>query len=130
VRVLFSPNENFGLKAAVYNGDPVGPNCKGDPQVCDPAGLEFRLSDPPLLFAEAFYSYNQKQGLAGTIMLGGWNHFGSFQHQRFDIAGMPIAVTGRPGRPLDNGASMPSLTSSFGACLTVRTSRVWGYSPE
>jgi porin len=102
VRVLFSPNENFGLKAAVYNGDPVGPNCKGDPQVCDPAGLEFRLSDPPLLFAEAFYSYNQKQGLAGTIMLGGWNHFGSFQHQRFDIAGMPIAVTGRPGRPLDN----------------------------
>jgi porin len=102
VRVLFSPNENFGLKAAVYNGDPVGPNCKGDPQVCDPAGLEFRLSDPPLLFAEGFYSYNQKRGLAGTIMLGGWNHFGSFEHQRFDIAGMPIAVTGRPGRPLDH----------------------------
>ena len=92
----------FGLKAAVYNGDPVGPNCKGDPQVCDPAGLEFRLSDPPLLFAEGFYKYNQKQGLAGTIVLGGWNHFGSFEHQRFDIAGLPIAVTGRPGRPLDN----------------------------
>ena len=35
-------------------------------------------------------------------MLGGWNHFGSFEHQRFDIAGLPIAVTGRPGRPLDN----------------------------
>ena len=102
VRVLFSPNENLGLKAAVYNGDPVGPNCKGDPQVCDPAGLEFRLSDPPLLFAEGFYKYNQKQGLAGTIMLGGWNHFGSFEHQRFDIDRLPTAVTGRPGRPLDN----------------------------
>ena len=45
----------------------MGPNCKGDPQVCDPAGLEFRLSDPPLLFMEGFYKYNQKQGLAGTI---------------------------------------------------------------
>jgi len=75
-RVLFSPNENLGLKAAVYNGDPVGPNCKGDPQVCDPAGLEFRLSDPPLLFAEGFYKYNQKQALpapscseVGTILV-------------------------------------------------------------
>jgi porin len=102
VRVLVSPNENFGFKAAVYNGDPVGPNCTGDPQVCDSAGLEFRLSDPPLLFAEGFYKYNQKQGHAGSLVLGGWNHFGSFEHQRFDIAGMPIAATGRPGRPLDN----------------------------
>jgi len=51
---------------------------------------------------EGFYKYNQKQGLAGTILLGGWNHFGSCEHQRFDIAGMPIAATGRPGRPLDN----------------------------
>jgi porin len=70
--------------------------------VCDPAGLEFRLSDPPLVFAEGFYKYNQKHGLAGTILFGGWSHFGSFEHQRFDTAGLPIAVTGRPGRPLDN----------------------------
>ena len=39
---------------------------------------------------------------AGTIKLGGWNHFGTFEHQRFDSGGRPIAVTGNPGRPLDN----------------------------
>jgi hypothetical protein len=38
------------------------------------AGREFRLSDPPLLFLESSYSYNQTRGLAGTITLGGWNH--------------------------------------------------------
>jgi porin len=102
VRVLLSPNENYGLKAGVYNGDPAGPNCQGDPQVCDPHGLEFRLSDPPLLFMEGYYNYNQKQQFPGGITLGGWNHFGTFEHQRFDVAGMPIAFTGNPGRPLDN----------------------------
>jgi len=68
--------------------------------VCDPAGLEFRLGDPPLLFAEGFYQYNQKKGLAGTIKIGGWNHFETFEDQRFDVNGFPIALTGNPGRPI------------------------------
>jgi porin len=100
IRVLFSPRENYGLKIALYNGAPAGPNCKADPEVCDPAGLEFRLGDPPLLFAEAFYQYNQKQGLAGTIKIGGWNHCETFEDQRLDVNGFPIALTGNPGRPI------------------------------
>jgi porin len=103
VRVAFNPNEKLGLMVGVYNGDPAPPCNKagGDPQRCNPHGLEFELDDPPLLMVEGAYKYNQ-EGLAGTIKLGGWNHFGDFEHQRFDSGGNLIAVTGRAGRPLDN----------------------------
>jgi porin len=74
---------------------------KATPKCAIRLGLEFRLGDPPLLFAEGFYQYNQKQGLAGTIKIGGWNHFGSFQDQRFDVNGFPVALIGNPGRPID-----------------------------
>jgi hypothetical protein len=65
VRVALNPNDQLSLLVAVFNGDPAGPNCTGDPQVC-------------------------------------WNHFGTGADQRFDSGGLPIAVTGNPGRPLDN----------------------------
>ena len=35
------------------------------------------------------------------VKVGGWNHFGSFADQRFDAGGLPIAVTGNPGRPIE-----------------------------
>ena len=101
VRVAITPNDRFSLMAAVYNGDPAGPNCTGDPQRCNDHGTDFRFDDPALLFAEAAYTYNQDR-LGGTMKLGGWNHFGEFQHQRFDSGGALIAVTGNDGRPLDN----------------------------
>jgi porin len=103
VRVILNPNDKVGLKVGVYNGDPAGPNCKGDPQVCDNNGLEFRIADPPLLMAEASYQYNLDKGqLPGGVKVGGWNHFGKFADQRFDAAGLPIAVTGLPGRMIQN----------------------------
>jgi len=40
------------------------------------------LRDPPLLMAEAQYKYNQEKnssGLAGSIQLAGWYHFGKFK---------------------------------------------------
>jgi porin len=101
VRVALNPTDQLGLLVAVFNGDPAGPNCTGDPQVCNNDGLDFRLDSPPLLMLEGAYKY-QKEGLAGTIKLGGWNHFGTFAGQRFDSGGLPIAVIGNPGRPLDN----------------------------
>jgi porin len=101
VRVAINPNEKLGLMVAVYNGDPA-PKCRSDdPQVCNPHGLDFELDDPPLLMVEGKYSYNPN-GLAGTVKLGGWNHFGEFYHQRFDSGGALIAVTGNDGRPLDH----------------------------
>jgi len=109
IRILLTPRENYGLKIAFYNGAPAGPNCRGDPEECDPAGLEFRLGDPPLLFAEGIYSYNQKQGLAGTIKIGGWNHFGKFEDQRFDVNGFPVVLTGNPGRPIQGDWALYAL---------------------
>ena len=44
----------------------------------------FELDDPPLLMVEGAYKYNQDR-LAGTIKFGGWNHFGTFEDQRFDV---------------------------------------------
>jgi len=101
VRVAIKPNDQIRLRIGVFNGDPVGRNCTGDPQKCNDNGLDFRLDDPPLLMIEGSYKHNQEE-LAGTIKVGGWNHFGTFEHQRFDSGGFPIAVTGNPGRPLDS----------------------------
>jgi len=103
VRVAVEPNDNLRLMAAVYNSDPAPPCDKagGDPQVCNPHGLDFELGDPPLLFAQGVYSYNQ-DGLAGVLKLGGWNDFGTFNDQRFDAGGNLIAVTANDGRPLDH----------------------------
>lgn len=78
----------------IYNGDPAGPNCHGNPQVCNNNGLDFRLDDPPLLMVEGAYRYNEDR-LAGTIKLGGWNHFGDFPR-----------ISGSPRGPLDNNYSI------------------------
>lgn len=101
VRVAINPNDKFGLMVAVYNGDPAPECANEDPQRCNDHGLDFELDDPPLLMAEGAYKYNQA-GLAGTVKIGGWHHFGEFEHQRFDSGGALIAVTGNSGRPLDH----------------------------
>jgi len=101
VRVAVNPNDRFGVLVAVYNGDPAPECASDDPQVCNNHGLDFELDDDPLLIAEAAYNYNP-DGLRGIVKFGGWNHFGDFEDQRFNSGGALIAVTGLPGRPIDN----------------------------
>jgi porin len=103
VRVAVTPNDRTALLVGVYNGDPAPPCNKGggDPQRCNPHGLDFELDDPPLLMVEGAYTYNPN-GLRGIVKIGGWNHFGEVEHQRFDSGGALIAVTGNAGRPLDH----------------------------
>ena len=101
VRVAVTPNDKMQLLVGVYNGDPAPPCASDDPQVCNNDGLDFELDDPALLMIEGAYKYNQER-LAGTIKVGGWNHFGAFEDQRFSVGGNLIAVTGQPGRPIDN----------------------------
>ncbi|HEY4849088.1 MAG TPA: carbohydrate porin [Methylocella sp.] len=102
VRLKVTPNDQFALLAGLYNGDPSGAGFTGQPEILDPAGLNFRLRDPPLLMAEAQYMYNQDktaQGLAGTVKLGAWYHFGKFDDKHFDIDGKSLAD------PSSNGAA-------------------------
>lgn len=94
VRLKVTPNDHLALLAGLYNGDPAGSGFTGLGQIKDPSGLNFRLQDPPLLMAEAQYTYNQDKtapGLAGTIKLGGWYHFGPFNDVHFSIDGKSLA---------------------------------------
>jgi porin len=125
VRLAWTPDGAFTLRAAVFNGDPAGPGA-GNPVMRDPFGLAFRLNDPPLLIAELAYAYNQSGsqsgsgaegnpnqegegpaqrhrqrgrggGLPGTIKIGGWLHSGQFPDQRFnDLGGLLAAAPGVP----------------------------------
>lgn len=103
VRVALTPTENTSLMVGVYNGDPA-PACAADnPQICNNHGTDFELDDDPLLMVEGAYNYELAGGrLPGTIKIGGWNHFGEFEHQRVDVGGELIGVTGNAGKPLDN----------------------------
>ncbi len=105
VRVAVTPSDKTSLMVGVFNGDPA-PQCNkagGDPQRCNPDGLDFGLRSRALLIAEGAYSYSLAGGeLPGTIKVGGWNHFGDFEHQRVDVGGNLIAVTGNAGKPLEN----------------------------
>ena len=86
VRVKVKPMPSLTILAAVFDGEPAGPGA-GNPQARDPSGLNFRLSDPPLVFTEAQYRYNQGsqggEGLPGTGKIGGFAHFDRFADQRF-----------------------------------------------
>ena len=86
VRVKFDPDKNVSVLASVLNGDPAGPG-RGDPQMRNRYGLNFRLQDPPLILGEVQYRYNKAPadpGLAGTLKLGGWHHFGEFNDRQVE----------------------------------------------
>ena len=97
VRVALTPNDRFNFLAGLFTGDPAEDCDAGDPQVCNPYGLAFPLSDP-LLFVEGAYKYNQgAEELAGTLKLGGWRLFSSFQQQSIGNNALPISLPAVPG---------------------------------
>jgi porin len=93
VRVKFDPTPQHSFLLGVFNGDPAGPG-PGDPQERNRHGVSFRLQDPALVIGEAQFKYNQEKdakGLAGTIKIGGWTHFGRFDDLRFGSDGLSLA---------------------------------------
>ena len=126
VRLAFTPNDSFTLRAAVFNGDPAGPG-PGNPVQRDPFGVAFRVNDPPFFILESAYEWGNKakdtaspdnpnqegtapggtrsrhgaqNQLPGTFRLGAWIHTGSFADQRFDASGGLLAASG--GLPLQH----------------------------
>lgn len=82
IRLAITPDDNYGVLAAVYNGDVVD-DCPpdADPQRCNDHGLDFPFGDGALIMAEGFYKYNQGEGqLPGTVKVGGWVHTGDFEN--------------------------------------------------
>jgi porin len=147
VRVAVRPNDQLKLMIGVFNGDPADPNCPNpNPQECNSDGLDFSLDSPPLLMIEGRYKYNQSGQLPGVVKVGGWNHFGSFPDQRFDSGGVPIALTGKPGRPIDGdwaiygivdqliwrlpGSKDPKGVGVFGRVMGAPTDRVRGFDSD
>ena len=95
VLVTMKPNDRLKLMTAVYDDNPVGDCAEDlDPGQCNEDGLDFSLDDPPLLLAEVDYSYNQNGSRPGTIKFGGWQDFGKFADQRFDVRHGLLAITG------------------------------------
>ncbi len=96
VRLRFEPNPNWTGLIGLFNGDP------GNQATVNRTGTNFRLNDPPLLMGELQYRYNQddnSSGLAGTLRLGGWHHFGKFEDLRFDDIGLSLANLFSSGNP-------------------------------
>ena len=61
--------------AAVFNGNPAGAGCDGDPQACNRYGLDFKMTGGALAMSELQYAVNQDKkaaGLPGVYKLGAW----------------------------------------------------------
>jgi porin len=100
-RLKLSLSSDVTLLAAIYNGDPAGAGFSGDQEIKNPAGVNFRFKDPPLLMSEAQFSYSiGETGLPGTVKFGGWMHFGRFPDQRFDSEGRYLADPQSNEKPL------------------------------
>jgi porin len=94
VRLKVLPSDQITLLAALFNGDPSGARLSGLAEIKDPAGINFRIQDPPFLIGEAQFKYYQSSGsagLAGAIKLGAWHHFGGFNDVRFGFGGLLLA---------------------------------------
>ena len=86
VRIKYGPDEATTYLIGIYDGDPAGVGYGGDAQRADPHGTSFRVSDPPLVMAEAQYRYGQDKdptALAGTVRLGGYYQFGRYTTAHF-----------------------------------------------
>lgn len=102
IRLKIDPNPNWSLLLAIFNGNPAGPGA-GDEQLRNRYGLNFRVTDRPLLMAEAQWRQNRAPtdtGLATTIKLGTWAHLGKFNDQRFANDGSLLANPAGSGVPV------------------------------
>jgi porin len=109
VRFKYDPTANVSLLFAVFNGDPAGPGPEDEAQLRNRFGLNFRIRDPAFVIGETQLRANtgkRDEGLARTLKIGAWGHFGSFEDQRIaDDATLLADPTGsgRPAKHRGNG---------------------------
>lgn len=101
VRLKIEPGDQFAALFAVYNGNPVEPGID-PPRSREKYGLGFRFDDPLLAIGELQWNYGhgaEATGLPGTIKVGGWHHFGTFDDQRFGTDGLSLSDAASNGIP-------------------------------
>jgi porin len=96
-RLKLKPADDLTVLAAVFSGDPAGPNCNDIPQKCNRYGTTFSFDGGVLAMSEAQYAVNQgKQavGLPGVYKLGAWYATADFYDQHFGLnaAGMQVSL--------------------------------------
>lgn len=104
VRLKVDAGKDASFLFAIFNGDPAGP-CPSDPDTCNRYGLNFRLSDPAFMIAEAQFKSNLDKddvGLARTLKLGAWGHLGQFDDQRYANDGTLLADPAGSGIPIQH----------------------------
>ena len=101
VRLKVEPHKDVSVLLAVFNGDPAGPG-DDDEQLRNRFGLNFRMRDPALVMGEVQLRANHGKddtGLARTLKLGAWGHFGRFDDQRYADDGTLLADPAGTGEP-------------------------------
>lgn len=88
IQVIFTPDPDWTLQAAVFNGDPYGNDPEGNSN-----GLRFPLGQGGLTFVELAYAPGTaggKERLPQAYKLGGWYHSGSFNSLTTAANGFPL----------------------------------------
>jgi porin len=109
VRLKVDPVQDVSLLLAVLNGDPAGPGVPGGEEIRNHYGLNFRVNDPAFVIGEAQFRRNQARddaGLATTLKIGGWGHFGQFDDKRFAYDGSLLANPLSSGVPLKHRGNL------------------------
>jgi porin len=100
VRVKITPDKHWTLLAAVFSGDPAGPNCQDEPQICNETGTTFSLARGTLWIGELQYAA-APFGLPGVYKVGGWRANTDFPDQRFGYSPTGAVVSlADPSEPM------------------------------
>jgi porin len=107
VRLRWRPVNAINILAGVFSGSPVSDN-SGDPQRRDASGTSFPVNNGALAFLEFQYAYPSIGGMAypgqgaplgRTYKVGVWYDSESFDDERFDAQGLPLASPASSGVP-------------------------------
>jgi porin len=97
VRLALKPTDQLTILAALFSGDPAGPDCNDNPQVCNRYGTTFSFGGGALWMGGVQYAVNQEKNsdaLPGVYKLGGWYATKDFTDQHFglDDAGKVVSL--------------------------------------
>lgn len=115
LRFRAQPTGAVTVLAGVFQDNPPGGSFSNDSELLGSTrwGGNFNLRTGALFIAEIQYRLNQpgngdtdhgkaSEGLPGTYKLGAWFDTASFQNQRYDTMGIPLASPGSNGIPQMN----------------------------